>query len=98
MESKYDFLGLVVRANAYLVGDRLMHAIRKRNVHVVLVSQAISLRSAKQLRNACLSHGVTMIDGVPDYVFDGLFAQPIVAMGLTDLNMANKVVQEMRYG
>jgi ribosomal protein L7Ae-like RNA K-turn-binding protein len=88
------FLGLIVRANQSVVGDRLMNAIQKQRVHVVLISAAASPRSAKQLRDKCDFYRIAWIDAIPPHVFDTVFAQPIAAVGVLDANMAKRVVQK----
>ncbi len=97
MEVKFAFLGLVARANAYSYGDRLMHDIRKSNVRVVLLSDAASQRSAKQILDKCKTYQVEVIQAVEQSLLEHYFNRSVIAIGITDKHMAEKVVKEMRY-
>jgi ribosomal protein L7Ae-like RNA K-turn-binding protein len=91
------FLGLIARAHAYSYGDRLMQDIRKSKVTLVLLSSSASARSAKQILDKCKTHQVEVIENVEQSLIEHYFNRPVIAIGITDRHMAEKVVKEMRY-
>ncbi len=97
METKFAFLGFVARAQAYSYGERLMHDIRKAKVSVVLLSDSASPRSAKQILDKCKTYHVDVIEHVEQSLIEHYFNRTVIAIGITDKHMADKVVKEMRY-
>lgn len=96
MDDKWAFLGLVVRARAYVYGDRLMADIRRKKVKVVLLSASASPRTTKQVLDKCRTYQVEVMDQIDSHIIEYYFNRPVVAVGITDHHMADRIIKEMR--
>ena len=96
MQSNLSFLGLIKRANALVSGDRMIEGIRKKNVHCVLLSNSASERTQKVIRNKCAFYNIPIIDSLSTIELQSVLSGNVVAVGITNYEMAQKVLKEMR--
>ena len=96
MQSNLAFLGLIKRANAILSGDRMIEGIRKRKVYCVLLSNNASSRTQKVIRNKCAFYNIPIIDSVDTFELQSVIGENVVAIGISNYDMAQKVLKEMR--
>jgi len=94
--SKLSFLGLVKRANALVTGARLMEGIRNQSVYCVLITSIASSRTQKQLLDKCTFYKIPVIEGIDQNELASYIADNPVAIGITNAQMASKILQEMR--
>ena len=95
-KSKLSFLGLVKRANALVAGDRMMEGIRNKSVYCVLLTTAASPRTQKQIRDKCAFYTIPLIDGIEQAELHAAIGEVFVAVGITNSQMAAKILHEMR--
>ena len=96
MQNKLAFLGLVKRANAILSGDRMIEGIRKKNVYCVLLTNNASARTQKVIRNKCAFYNIPIIDSIDTFDLQTIIGENVVAIGINNYEMAQKVLKEMR--
>ncbi len=96
MQNKLAFLGLVKRANAVVSGDRMIEGIRKKNVYCVLLSNNASERTQKVIRNKCAFYNIPIIDSIDTVDLQSIIGENVVAIGISNYEMAQKVLKEMR--
>lgn len=96
MQNRLAFLGLVKRANAILSGDRMIEGIRKKNVYCVLLTNNASTRTQKVIRNKCAFYNIPIIDSIDTFDLQTIIGENVVAIGINNHEMAQKVLKEMR--
>lgn len=96
MQNRLAFLGLVKRANAILSGDRMIEGIRKKNVYCVLLTNNASARTQKVIRNKCAFYNIPIIDSIDTFDLQTIIGENVVAIGINNHEMAQKVLKEMR--
>lgn len=96
MPNNLAFLGLIKRANSIVSGDRMIEGIRKRNVHCVILTNNASLRTQKVIRNKCAFYNIPIIDSVDTLELQAIIGENVVAIGISNYEMAQKVLKEMR--
>lgn len=94
--NRLQFLGIIRKANALLWGARLLEGIRKNEVYLVLISNAASDRTHKQLMDKCAFYKIPCFDQIEDELLAVYSDQKVVAFGITQQKMALKLVNEMR--
>lgn len=94
--NKFQFLGIVRRANALIWGARLMEGIRKKEVFLVLISEDASERTQKQLKDKCAFYQIPFIEGIKASELESYSDQVVVSFGITNAQMAQKLLNEMR--
>ena len=92
----YAFLGIIKRANALVSGDRMLEGIRNKKVYLVLLSRDASERSQKVIRDKCLFYGIPLLDDLDGQLLHANINQTAIAIGITNVDMANKVLKESR--
>lgn len=95
-KNRLSFLGLVKRANALVAGDRMMEGIRNKSVYCVLLTTAASERTQKQIRDKCAFYKIPVIDQIEQTELVEAIGDVFVAVGITQSQMAAKIIQEMR--
>ena len=96
MQNRLAFLGLVKRANAILSGDRMIEGIRKKNVYCVLLTNNASARTQKVIRNKCAFYNIPIFDSIDTFDLQTIIGENVVAIGINNYEMAQKVLKEMR--
>jgi len=96
MQSNLAFIGLVKRANAILSGDRMIEGIRKKSVYCVLLTNNASSRTQKVIRNKCAFYNIPIIDSIDTNELQSVIGENVVAIGINNYEMAQKVLKEMR--
>ena len=96
MQNRLAFLGLVKRANAILSGDRMIEGIRKKKVYCVLLTNNASVRTQKVIRNKCAFYNIPIIDSIDTFDLQAVIGENVVAIGINNYEMAQKVLKEMR--
>jgi ribosomal protein L7Ae-like RNA K-turn-binding protein len=96
MQSNLAFLGLIKRANAIVSGDRMIEGIRKKNVYCVILTNNASQRTQKVIRNKCAFYNIPIIDSVDTDELQSVIGENVVAIGISNYDMAQKVLKEMR--
>lgn len=92
----YAFLGIAKRANALVSGDRMLEGIRNKKVYLVLLSKDASERSQKVIRDKCAFYQIPLIDDLDGNLLQLNINLTAIAIGITNSEMANKVLKESR--
>lgn len=92
----YAFLGIIKRANALVSGDRMLEGVRNKKVYLVLLSRDASQRSQKVIRDKCSFYGIPLLDDLDGQLLHANINQTAIAIGITNVDMANKVLKESR--
>lgn len=92
----YAFLGIIKRANALVSGDRMLDGIRNKKVYLVLLSRDASERSQKVIHDKCSFYGIPLLDDLDGQLLHANINQTAIAIGITNVDMANKVLKESR--
>ena len=92
----YAFLGIAKRANALVSGDRMLEGIRNKKVYLVLLSKDASERSQKVIRDKCAFYQIPLIDDLDGNLLHLNINLTAIAIGITNSEMANKVLKESR--
>ena len=92
----FNFLGLVKRSGNLLEGyNRCEENLNKKRIYLFLFSKELSERSKKKFFKICEDKKIPFIEELSkDELGKSLGKEEINILGITDENMANKLIKE----
>lgn len=94
MSTVAGYLGIAARARKTVSGAKLMEAVRKKRVSLVLVASDASDRTKKQFQDKCTSYQIPcLIWGSIEEISTATGMQMRVAVGVDDRGLARNILE-----
>lgn len=94
MSTVAGYLGIAARARKTVSGAKLMEAVRKKRVSLVLVATDASDRTKKQFQDKCTSYQIPcLIWGSIEEISSSTGMNMRVAIGIDDRGLARNILE-----
>lgn len=94
----FNTIQLSIRANKFAYGDRLLEDIRHQSVYIVLIAQDSGEASKKKIIDKCKFYQIPYFVIFNKAELFQLFKKDLSSFGITDKNLAKKLIENLNKG
>ena len=87
---------IIKKANKYTFGDGLIAKIRQGKIYLVVISKDMGLTNKKKVQDKCQTYDVKYIEMLDKVTLNSLFNKAISCFGITDENLAKKLLENIK--